>query len=112
MMLSAVVNGGRFSCKRFPANFRHRLFDLYRILAAKLTNGARVNINSDAAHHCRLALHDGAAAELRFEINAVRQHPHDDGLTRPGRGVGSEICVAHLELACVFNDAHTTDYRI
>ena len=48
---------------------------------------------------------------MRFDVNAVRWHPRDDGLTQPNRGFGSEICVAHLKLVSVFNDAHTIDYR-
>ncbi len=81
------------------------------MLAAELSDGGRININADAAPCRRLALHDGAAAEMRFDVNAVRKQQCDDGLRQPGRGFGSQICVAHLKLVSVFNDAHTIDYR-
>ena len=82
-----------------------------RLLAAELSDGGRININADAVLCRRLALHDGAAAEMLFDVNAVRKHQCDDGLRLPGRGFESQICVAQIKLVNVFNDAHTIDYR-
>ena len=80
---------GHHFVEQLPADRRHWLFGL-QILATQLTYDAHDNLNANATPRRRLALHDG--------------------LTSPGSGFGSEICVAHLELVSVFNDADTIDY--
>ncbi len=72
----------------------------------QLTNGARVNFNADAPLRRRLALHDVTTAQMRFDVNALRWHPPDNGLAQPGRGFGVEVCVVHLNLVCIQSCPH------
>ena len=63
----------------------------HRIIAAELINGSSVCINANVALCYRLAFHNDTSSEMRFDVNAMRRHQRDDGLTQSGNGFGAEI---------------------
>ena len=91
---------GRVAVDQFAALERERLqkaqgavmVELDRVVASEAVDRPAVEVDADVTDRRRLALHDGAAAQERFDVHVMRGHGAHEDLAEPRRRLGSVPC--------------------